>query len=177
MESDVIAWIVLAVAVLLIGLAAAAEIALAAVDRSQVRKRSEQGNRRAALLNEQMSDPVQFWLTVMLLKTLGVVAAGVAVGFMLLTHGSVLGMLAGILVVWLALDAAQIFVRSLVLRTTESVALLLAPFLRTISLLFAPVTFLLYRAGLRLSGEDQKESDESIFMSEDGLRLLMQVNE
>lgn len=177
MESDVIAWIVLAVAVLLIGLAAAAEIALAAVDRSQVRKRSEQGNRRAALLNEQMSDPVQFWLTVMLLKTLGVVAAGVAVGFMLLTHGSVLGMLAGILVVWLALDAAQIFVRSLVLRTPESVALLLAPFLRTISLLFAPVTFLLYRAGLRLSGEDQKESDESIFMSEDGLRLLMQVNE
>lgn len=177
MESDVISWLVLAVALLLIGLAAAAEIALAAVDRSALRRRLEAGDRRAALLNAQMSDPAQFWLTVMLLKTLGVVATGVAVGFMLLTHIGVVGMLIGILATWLILAAAQIVVRSLVLRSPDVTAFALTPLLRIITVLFAPVTFLLYRGGLRLSGEDQDASDESIFMSEDGLRLLMQVNE
>jgi len=167
----------LAVALLLIGLAAAAEIALAAVDRSELRRRLEAGDRRAALLSTQMSDPAQFWLTVMLLKTLGVVATGVAVGFMLLTHIGVVGMLIGILATWLILAAAQIVVRSLVLRQPDVTAFALTPFLRVITVLFAPVTFLLYRGGLRLSGEDQDASDESIFMSEDGLRLLMQVNE
>lgn len=177
MESDVISWLVLAVALLLIGLAAAAEIALAAVDRSVLRRRLEAGDRRAALLNAQMSDPVQFWLTVMLLKTLGVVAVGVAVGFMLLAHVGAIGMLVGILMTWLLLAAAQIVVRSLVLRQPDATAFALTPFLRVITALFSPVTFLLYRAGLRLSGEAQEDSDESIFMSEDGLRLLMQVNE
>jgi len=167
----------LAVALLLIGLAAAAEIALSAVDRSHLRRRLEAGDRRAALLNAQMSDPVQFWLTVMLIKTLGVVAAGVAVGFMLLAHIGAIGVLVGILATWLILAAAQIVVRSLVLRQPDATAFALTPFLRVITALFSPVTFLLYRAGLRLSGEDQEESDESIFMSEDGLRLLMQVNE
>jgi len=176
-ESDVISWLVLAVALLLVGLAAAAEIALAAVDRSALRRLLEAGDRRAALLNTQMSDPAQFWLTVMLLKTLGGVAVGVAVGFMLLTHVDVAGVLIGIVLTWLALAAAQIVVRSAVLRNPDSVALSLAPFLRILTALFSPMTFLLYRAGLRLSGETQEEADESIFMSEDGLRLLMQVNE
>ncbi len=86
-------------------------------------------------------------------------------------------MLVGILMTWLLLAAAQIVVRSLVLRQPDATAFALTPFLRVITALFSPVTFLLYRAGLRLSGEAQEDSDESIFMSEDGLRLLMQVNE
>jgi len=176
-ESDFTSWLVLAVALLLVGLAAAAEIALAAVDRSALRRQLEGGDRRAALLNTQMSDPAQFWLTVMLLKTLGAVAIGVAVGFMLLTHVDVTGVLVGIVITWLALALAQIVVRSFVLRDPDDVALRLAPFLRIITALFSPLTFLLYRAGLRLSGERHEEADESIFMSEDGLRLLMQVNE
>lgn len=177
MESDVIAWIVLAAAVVVIGLTAAAEIALAAVNRSEVRKRSEAGDRRALMLNEQLGDAAQFWLTVMLLKSLGLVAAGLAVGFMLLTHTRAFGMLLGIVTTWLVLAAAQIVVRSLVLRNPDAVAFALAPSLRAGTTLLSPVTFLLYRAGLRLSGEDEEESDESIFLSEDGLRLLMQVNE
>ncbi len=113
----------------------------------------------------------------MLIKTLGVVAAGVAAGFMLLTHSGAFGMVGGILATWLILAAVQIAVRSLVLRAPKAIAFALAPFLRAITMIFSPVTFFLYRAGLRLSGEDQAESDESIFMSEDGLRLLMQVND
>ncbi len=177
MESDLLAWIVLAAALLVIGLAAAAEIALSAVSRSEVRKRSEAGAPRALMLTEQLNDAARFWLAIMLLKSLGLVAAGLAVGFMLLVHTQVAGMFIGIVATWLVLAAAQIVVRSLVLRNPDDVAFALAPFLRAVTAVLSPVTFLLYRAGLRLSGEDEEESDELIFMSEDGLRLLMQVNE
>ncbi|GIK74031.1 MAG: hypothetical protein BroJett021_30190 [Chloroflexota bacterium] len=177
MESDVLAWIILAAAMLVIWLAAAAEIALSAVSRGVVRKRSEAGDPRALMLTEQLNDAARFWLAIMLLKSLGLVAAGLAVGFMLLVHTQVIGLLIGILTTWLVLAAAQIVVRSLVLRNPDEVAFALAPFLRAVTAVLSPVTFLLYRAGLRLSGEDEEESDESIFMSEDGLRLLMQVNE
>lgn len=177
MESDVLAWIILAAAMLVIWLAVAAEIALSAVSRSVVRKRSEAGDPRALMLTEQLNDAARFWLAIMLLKSLGLVAAGLAVGFMFLVHTQVAGMLIGILTTWLVLAAAQIVVRSLVLRNPDDAAFALAPFLRAVTAVLSPVTFLLYRAGLRLSGEDEEESDESIFMSEDGLRLLMQVNE
>ena len=167
----------MAAALLVIGLAAAAEIALSAVNRSTVRNRSEAGDPRALMLAEQFNDAARFWLAIMLLKTLGLAAAGLAVGFMLLVHTQVTGMFIGIVSTWLVLAAAQIVVRSLVLRKPDEVAFALAPFLRAVTAVLSPVTFLLYRAGLRLSGEDEEESDESIFMSEDGLRLLMQVNE
>ena len=176
-ESDLIAWLVLAVAVLLIGLAAAAEIALSAVDRSEIRKRSEGGNRRATIVNDQLSDSAQLWLTIMLVKSIGLIAAGVSVGFMLAGRIGPLGFVGGILGAWLLLAGEQIVVRALVLRDPDSVALTLAPAIRATAGLLSPVTFLLYRTGLRLSGEDEAESDESIFLSEDGLRLLMQVNE
>jgi CBS domain containing-hemolysin-like protein len=44
-------------------------------------------------------------------------------------------------------------------------------------MLLSPFTFMLYRAGERLSGEDAEERDDSVFLSEDGLRRLMQVDE
>jgi len=175
--SDVLAWIVLAAAALVSGLAAAAEIALSAVNRGEVRRRSEMGDHRALMLAEQLNDAARFWLAIMLLKSFGLVAAGLAVGFMLLAHAQAAGMFIGILATWLVLAAAQIVVRSLVLRNPNDVAFALAPFLRAVTAVLSPVTFLLYRAGLQLSGEDEEESDESIFLSEDGLRLLMQVNE
>ena len=177
MGSDVPAWLTLAAAVLLIGLAAAAEIALSAVSRSEMRKRSEAGDRSAAIVNGQLSDSAQLWLTMMLVKSIGLVAAGVAAGFMLAGRVGVLGFLGGVLGAWLLLAGEQIVVRALVLRDPDAVALALAPIIRTVTGILSPVTFLLYRTGLRLSGEDEAQSDESIFLSEDGLRLLMQVNE
>lgn len=177
MGSDVPAWLTLAAAVLLIGLAAAAEIGLSAVSRSEMRKRSEAGDRSAAIVNGQLSDSAQLWLTMMLVKSIGLVAAGVAAGFMLAGRVGVLGFLGGVLGAWLLLAGEQIVVRALVLRDPDAVALALAPIIRTVTGILSPVTFLLYRTGLRLSGEDEAQSDESIFLSEDGLRLLMQVNE
>ena len=177
MGSDVPAWLTLAAAVLLIGLAAAAEIALSAVSRSEMRKRSEAGDRSAAIVNGQLSDSAQLWLTMMLVKSIGLVAAGVAAGFMLAGRVGILGFLGGVLGAWLLLAGEQIVVRALVLRDPDAVALALAPVIRTVTGILSPVTFLLYRTGLRLSGEDEAQSDESIFLSEDGLRLLMQVNE
>jgi CBS domain containing-hemolysin-like protein len=78
---------------------------------------------------------------------------------------------------WLALGAVQIIGRSLAVGNAEQVALRLAPLARILVMILSPFTFMLYRAGERLSREDREERDDSVFLSEDGLRRLMQVDE
>ena len=177
MESDLLAWLIFAVSVAAVGLVAAAEVALTTASRSKIRKMSELGNRRAALVDSLLGDAVQFWLTSMAVKSLGLVVAGIAVAHVLARTASLGWLALAAAVAWLVLASAQIVGRSMVIDNAETVALRLAPFMKALMTVLTPVTALLHRAGVRLSGEDRAESDESIFMSEDGLRLLMQVNE
>jgi CBS domain containing-hemolysin-like protein len=176
-DFDVFAWIVFAGAALLVGLVAAVEVAVTAASRSEIRRLSEQGNRRALQVEVLLDDAAQFWLTSMLVKTVGVLAAGVAVGRVFIASAGWGSVLWATLLAWLALAIAQIIGRSLAVGSAERVALRLAPFAKGMMTLLWPATFLLYRAGVRMSGENASDADESIFLSEDGLRRLMQVDE
>ncbi len=177
MEYDYAAWLALAVAALLIGFVAAVEVALTAVDRAVVRQRSQQGDSRAALVEGVLQEPAQFWLTSMLVKTIGLLSAGVAAGHIYPASAGLVTVVLATVVAWLALGAVQIIGRSLAVVNAEQVALQLAPFAHGLIVLLSPFTFLLYRAGVRLSGEDPREHDDAIFLSEDSLRRLMQVDE
>lgn len=177
MNFDVIAWLVFAAAALLVTLVAAVEVALTAVDRAEIRRRHEAGESRAVLVDDLLQDSAQFWLTSMLVKTVGLLAAGVAVGRVFTASASFETVIIATFLAWLALAAGQIVGRSLAVGSAEQVALRLAPFARSLVLLLAPATFMLHRAGERLSGDDPDGPDESIFLSEDGLRRLMQVDE
>jgi putative hemolysin len=176
-DFDVLAWLVFAGAAVLVGLVAAVEVAVTAVSRSEIRKLSEQGNGRALLVEALLEDAAQFWLTSMLVKTVGLLAAGVAVGRVFIVSAGFATVLLATLLAWLVLATAQIIGRSLVVGNAERVALRLAPFAKGMMTLLWPATFLLYRAGVRISGEDAHDADESLFLSEDGLRRLMQVDE
>ncbi len=177
MNFDYIAWLVFVAAALLVSLVAAVEVALTALDRAALHRRHEKGERRATLVEGLQQESAQFWLTSMLVKTIGLLAAGVAVG-RVFTASANLGMVVvATLLAWFVLGAGQIVGRSLAVGNAEQVALALAPFARGLVMLLAPVTFMLYRAGERLSGDDPEGPDESIFLSEDGLRRLMQVDE
>ena len=177
MNFDVIAWLVFAAAALLVTLVAAVEVALTAVDRAEIRRRHEAGESRAVLVDDLLQDSAQFWLTSMLVKTVGLLAAGVAVGRVFTAAASFGTVIVATFLAWLVLAAGQIVGRSLAVGSAEQVALRLAPFARGLVLLLAPATFMLHRAGERLSGDDPDGPDESIFLSEDGLRRLMQVDE
>jgi len=174
---DYVAWLVFAVAALLVGVVAAVEVALTAVDRPQIHMRSDAGDSRAALVEDLLQDSAQFWLTSMLVKTIGLLSAGVAVGRVFTASAGVVTVVFATILAWLALGAAQIIGRSLAVGSAEQVALRLAPLARTLVVILSPFTFMLYRAGERLSGEDAEERDDSVFLSEDGLRRLMQVDE
>jgi len=176
-DFDVVAWLVFAGAAALVGLVAAVEVAVTAVSRSAMRKLGEEGNSRAVMVEALLEDAAQFWLTSNLVKTVGLLAAGVAVGRVFIVSAGVGTVIFATLLAWLVLATAQIIGRSLVVGNAEAVALRLAPFAKGMMTILWPVTFLLYRAGIRISGEDAHDADESIFLSEDGLRRLMQVDE
>ena len=177
MVYDSVAWLVFAVAALLVGVVAAVEVALTAVDRPQIHMRSGAGDTRAALVEELLQDSAQFWLTSMLVKTIGLLSAGVAVGRVFTASAGIMTVVFATILAWLALGTAQIIGRSLAVGSAEQVALRLAPLARALVVVLSPFTFMLYRAGERLSGEDAEERDDSVFLSEDGLRRLMQVDE
>jgi CBS domain containing-hemolysin-like protein len=177
-ESDLLAWSIFVTAVLFVALAAAAEVAFAAVDRQAIRRQHEQGNRRAARIEQLLQNPALFWLTVMTVKTAGLLVAGVALaratGVSLSTGWLTMVTIA----VWLMLAATQVMARAFVLRQGDRVALAFAPFLRGVALLLTPITHLLYRLGIRIGvAGPGNGADESIFLNEAGLRLLMQVGD
>jgi CBS domain containing-hemolysin-like protein len=174
---DYIAWLVFAAAALLVPLVAAVEVALTAVNRAEIRRRHTAGEARAALVEGLLQDSAQFWLTSMLIKTIGLLAAGVAVGRVFTAAADFVTVIVATLLAWFVLAAGQIVGRSLAVGNAEQVALRLAPFARGLVVLLAPATFMLYRAGERLSGDDPQGPDESLFLSEDGLRRLMQVDD
>ncbi len=177
MEYDYVAWLVFAVAALIVGLVAAVEVALTAVDRAEIRRRHDKGDSRAAIVEGLLQDSAQFWLTSMLVKTIGLLAAGVAVGRVFTASAGIVTVVFATILAWLALGAVQIIGRALAVGNAEQVALQLSALARALVMILSPFTFMLHRAGERLSGEDPQERDESLFLSEDGLRRLMQVDE
>ena len=104
-EYDYVAWLIFAAAALLVGLVAAVEVALTAVDRAQIRKRSEDGDSRAVLVEGLLQDSSQFWLTSMLVKTVGLLSAGVAVGRVFTASAGIVTVVFATILAWLALGA------------------------------------------------------------------------
>jgi CBS domain containing-hemolysin-like protein len=71
----------------------------------------------------------------------------------------------------------QIASRAATLRYTEQVALSLSVVVRFFSTLLLPLSFILRWVGAQVRGETKEVTAESIFLSEDGLRFLINVGE
>ena len=114
----------------------------------------------------------------MVVKTAGLLVAGVAIARVTGTALTTGWLVATTIGLWLLLAAIQVVARGFVIRHGDRAALAFAPFLRGIALLLSPVTHLLYRLGLRIGGDGKEDgADQSIFLNEAGLRLLMQFGD
>lgn len=73
----------------------------------------------------------------------------------------------------------QTVARALVVRSPEPVALFLAPLVSFFTALLAPLTWLYLRVAgrSRTHDENDRATEKSIFLSEDGLRFLLNVSE
>jgi CBS domain containing-hemolysin-like protein len=163
-----------ALGLIFLGLAAAAEMAFASVNRNELRQLIAGQNRRGQVAEVLLSEPARLLSTLMVTKVLASAAVMVGATFLSRAYGAhaYLGWwLAGAILVVLLI---QILGRAWVVNKEEPTAIALAPVVRFLALLLTPITALLRRIG---GGAVPKgASPESIFLSEDGLRFLLHAS-
>ena len=175
-EGWIVAWLMLALAMLLIALAAAAEVSLGAISRANVRRLLDEGVSRAQALQTLLDDPPRFILALMALEVLAFALAVGAAGWLAAAGG--LQWNRGIPLVFLAVGLAvlvvQVVARALTTRSTERTALRLSAFVRGTTLLLTPVTApLLALTGAVLDRKEHDASPDNVLLSEEGLRYLI----
>jgi CBS domain containing-hemolysin-like protein len=114
----------------------------------------------------------------MLLKSAAYVTSGAAALWLAMQQGwSLSERLLLLLAVGFLLVIVQIASRAATLRRPDRVALALALLVRFFSVVLSPFSFVLRWIGAQVRGETKEITAESIFLSEDGLRFLINVGE
>lgn len=158
-----------------LGLAAAAEMAFASLNRNELRQMAAKQRSRGELAESLLSEPARLLSALMVIKVLANSALIVGVTFLSEQYGN-----GGYLGWWLvggiaAVLVTQISSRAWVVGREERVTVTIAPLVRFLALVLTPVTALLRRIG---GGAVRKgAAPESVFLSEDGLRFLLHVSD
>ncbi|MCB0159557.1 MAG: DUF21 domain-containing protein, partial [Caldilineaceae bacterium] len=176
MDPDPLSISVLVAASLIVVFSAAVELVIANVNRSDIRARASAGDQRAARIDRLLDDAAQVLTTFMMLKTVGYMTAGAAAVWLWLPSTSIGLLLALFVGLWLSLAVLQIFIRAAVLPHTVATVLRLSWTITGLTRILRPVSSLL-NAFARFAGDDEPVTEESIFLTDDGLRLLMHVRE
>jgi CBS domain containing-hemolysin-like protein len=165
----------LVLGVALTAFASLAEMALTAVSRSQLRQTLAAGHERAQAAEALLDQPARFVATLLVVKlfsSLVVASAATLLAQRLGRPAAIPWALAGSLVLLLL---ARLLPKAWSLGRQEQVAPWIAPPLRGLALLLWPVTWLMLRIGQ--AGTPEGASADNLFMSEDGLRLLLNASE
>ena len=177
MEPGPFSFVVLFLAFVLVWLASAAEYALAGLNRGQIRQLVEEGDKNAYRLERIVSSPSHFLLAFASAKTLGIMVAGISITSMWTYFPSLLQFGLVAFGTWIVLLFIKVLARSSIQGHAEAVALRFAPVLYLAVQIFRPIASLLQMAGAQFSEEETDSGDENIFLTEDGLRLLLNVRE
>jgi putative hemolysin len=162
-----------------VGFAAAAEIALTMYSRVRLQQELRRGVRQAATVQKLMTTPGRFLSTLLLVRTSGVVVATSAgVLLALRVRSDAIGLFLALLLLVALVLVIRIVLKALVLRSPNAWALRLAGTVRFLVSVFSPLVRTLRRLGDKVRGPaPEEEAEESIFLSEDGLRFLIQVGD
>jgi putative hemolysin len=174
---DADSWILsglLALGVLLAAFCAAAEMALASVSRQGVRQSRAAGQSRAQAAETLLNEPARYLAALMLLKLSGyVMAAAAATRLAQRAGGATLWWaLAGVVVL---LVLSQLLARAWAVGRQEKVSLWVAPTVRVLATLTSPLTALMLHIGHL--GVPDGATAENVFLSEDGLRFLLNASD
>jgi putative hemolysin len=175
-EPDPYSLLIFGISVLVVMLVVVADMAIAAASRSEIRKMSEAGNAQAQTADELMSEPARLLITTTLLKGAGFVGVGAAMVKMLPAQMPWMQLLGALFVVWLTLASLQAMSRVFVHNRAEVILVRLALFLRLSQWLVWPVAAWMRWLSNRVSSDEQVEHDEPLYLSENGLRMLVNVD-
>jgi putative hemolysin len=161
--------------VLLASFAAAAEMALASVSRLQLRQALAMQKARAQAIEALLGEPAKFLSALLIVKVSGFVLATGSIVLLVLRLGDQRWLIWWLLLCITVLILSQLLPRAWVVGRQERVALHLAPIVQGVSWILTPITALLRRIGG--STVPKGAVSESIFLSEDGLRFLLNVTD
>ncbi len=168
---------VLVMALALMVVVALAEVGLATISRSNVRRLREAGVSAASIAEQLLNDAERFLAGLLVLRMLAIGAIAATVTWLALwwrlNAWYLIGML---LMVGAGVLFVQVGARVLAVQHPTGVMLRVVPFLRWLLWLAAPITWLLLRLVYR-SGLEDANNARNIFLTEDGLRLLLNVGE
>ncbi len=169
----------LVLSLLMMFFVALSEVSLATISRSHVRKLSQEGVPSAQRIESLLKDAQRFLAGVMVLKTSVIVMAAASVSWM----GGVLAwggwtLVGALVLTGMVLLLLQIWGRSVAVQHPLAMASRVAGPMRWMILVVTPFSWLV----LKLAGalgilQHDQESDRNIFLSEDGLRLLLNLGE
>lgn len=163
---------------LVIGLAAAAEVAFASTSRSRVRTMLAEGSSRAQVLDRLLDDPARFLSTLMLAKTVSYSIGGSVIAWLGFRQAWPVGnVVLGVLGGWFILVTIQILSRAITLRSPEEIALRVGPLVDGLAFGLTPLTLFLRGLGALVRGGKEERAAEDLFLSEDGLRFLLNVGD
>lgn len=169
------AWLPLMAAALfglfLVAFAAAAEMAFASVNRAQLKQTLALQKGRGQVAEALLAEPARLLATLLVLKLFGVAATVTSATLLAERLGVSPWLFWLLLLACLVLLLAQILPRGWVVGRQERTAVALARLVRIAAWVLTPITGLLQRAGLGVAPAGT--APESIFLSEDGLRFLL----
>lgn len=160
--------------VLLAAFSAAAEMSLASVSRHQLRQTLSAQKSRAQAVEALLGDPARFLSALLVVKLTGFVLAASATTLLVLRLGGARWLVLWLVLLGVVLTLSQLLPRAWVIGR-EKAAMRLAPAVQGVALILTPLTVLMRRLGHRAVPDGA--IPESIFLSEDGLRFLLNVSE
>jgi CBS domain containing-hemolysin-like protein len=138
---------------------------------------SEEGVSSAKRIDSLLTDAQRFLSGVIVLKTIAITLAAATITWIVLQMGGGGWAFAGALIAGgLALLFLQIIGRALAVKHPMDTALRIVSPLRWLIFLVSPVVWLIMRIA-RLMGVADEQSERNIFLSEDGLRLLLNMGD
>lgn len=168
---------ILALAFILTALVALAEVSLSTMSRGGLRNLAAAGEPAAKRVELLLKDAERFTAGLLVWRTVGVGMAAATVTWLALWLHRQAWFLAIVLALTgLLLLFVQIGARVLAVQHPASVALRLARPVQWLLALAAPITWALQRLAHR-AGLDESSPGRDIFLTEDGLRLLLNVGE
>ena len=172
MEPDPLPWLIFALTLLFVYLATALEVIVTATSRSEIRRKIEQGEPKARLLDELLSTAPSLFITLDLYKNLSGLLLGVASGWLLFA-AQAQPTLTVVLGVWLFWAIFQPIWRSLALRYADALVFQLTPLLRGLHVLLLPLTLLVAQISTWVNQREQTRGDDNNSLPDEALRLLM----
>jgi len=167
---------VLTLSLLLLILVILAEVSMSTISRAHMRALSEEGIASAKLIETLLQDTERFLGGILVLKTLAISGAVAATTWVVMVYWDDTVLIQVFFLLLIVLLLVQIVARVLAVQHSATVAMRLVRPVQWGIFLVSPITWVLVRLVQRLGDHDEGQA-RNVFMTEDGLRFLLNVGE